>query len=95
VPIYRNGVLVGGIGVSGDGIEQDDMISFLGTNRASLALGGDGIGDAGDMNIGNAAIANRADQIATGQLAANRLRYIQCPQNPFIGSGANMVCDGL
>ena len=29
-PVYRGGVLVGGIGVSGDGIDQDDMIGFLG-----------------------------------------------------------------
>ncbi|HVO81002.1 MAG TPA: heme-binding protein [Terriglobales bacterium] len=27
VPLYRNGVLVGGLGVSGDGVEQDDFVS--------------------------------------------------------------------
>jgi uncharacterized protein GlcG (DUF336 family) len=27
VPLYRNGVLVGGLGVSGDGVEQDDYVS--------------------------------------------------------------------
>lgn len=30
-PLYRNGVLIGAIGVSGDGIEQDDLISASGT----------------------------------------------------------------
>ena len=40
VPIYRNGRLVGGIGVSGDGIDQDDMIAFLGTHNGSLKAGG-------------------------------------------------------
>ena len=30
-PLYRNGVLVGGLGVSGDGVEQDDLVSFAGT----------------------------------------------------------------
>lgn len=30
VPLYKNGVLVGGIGVSGDGIEQDDFVAFTG-----------------------------------------------------------------
>ena len=29
VPIYKGTDLVGGIGVSGDGVDQDDMISFL------------------------------------------------------------------
>ncbi len=30
VPLYRNGVLVGGLGISGDGVDQDDIISFMG-----------------------------------------------------------------
>ena len=28
VPLYKNGQLVGGVGVSGDGIDQDDNVSF-------------------------------------------------------------------
>lgn len=28
VPLYKNGVLVGGIGVSGDGVDQDDLVAF-------------------------------------------------------------------
>ena len=35
VPIYRGSQLVGAIGVSGDGIDQDDMISFLGLTTAA------------------------------------------------------------
>jgi uncharacterized protein (TIGR03437 family) len=31
VPLYKNGVLVGGIGVSGDGIDQDDTIASAGS----------------------------------------------------------------
>ena len=27
LPLYRNGILVGGLGVSGDGVEQDDFVS--------------------------------------------------------------------
>ena len=27
VPLYRNGVMVGGLGVSGDGVEQDDYVT--------------------------------------------------------------------
>lgn len=31
VPLYKNGVLVGGLGVSGDGVEQDDFVSGEGS----------------------------------------------------------------
>jgi uncharacterized protein GlcG (DUF336 family) len=31
-PLYKNGVLVGAIGVSGDGIDQDDLVSAAGAN---------------------------------------------------------------
>src|SRR6266852_7152914 len=37
VPLYRNGVLVGGIGISGDGVDQDDIISAGGGNGFSPA----------------------------------------------------------
>jgi hypothetical protein len=30
MPLYRNGVLVGAIGVSGDGVDQDDLIAAAG-----------------------------------------------------------------
>jgi hypothetical protein len=38
VPLYRNGVLVGGLGVSGDGVEQDDYVAALG-NRKFAKIG--------------------------------------------------------
>lgn len=28
-PLYRNGTLIGGLGVSGDGVDQDDVVTFL------------------------------------------------------------------
>ena len=31
VPLFKNGVLVGGVGVSGDGVDQDDIISTMGS----------------------------------------------------------------
>ena len=34
MPIYRGNQLVGAIGVSGDGIDQDDMVAFLGLANA-------------------------------------------------------------
>ena len=30
LPLYKNGVLVGGLGVSGDGVEQDDFATAAG-----------------------------------------------------------------
>jgi uncharacterized protein GlcG (DUF336 family) len=29
-PLYRNGVLIGGFGVSGDGVDQDDVVTYIG-----------------------------------------------------------------
>lgn len=82
VPIYRDETLVGAIGISGDGVDQDDMIAFLGVHNAGLETGG----------FGNAPMAMRADQLAPQGV---RLRYIQCPQSPFIDSTEDNVCDGL
>jgi uncharacterized protein GlcG (DUF336 family) len=31
-PLYKNGVLVGAIGISGDGVDQDDLIGFVGSS---------------------------------------------------------------
>jgi hypothetical protein len=30
LPLYKNGVLVGGLGVSGDGVDQDDFATAAG-----------------------------------------------------------------
>lgn len=32
-PLYKNGVFVGAVGVSGDGVDQDDIVTFAGTKR--------------------------------------------------------------
>jgi uncharacterized protein GlcG (DUF336 family) len=84
VPIYRGATLVGGIGVSGDGIDQDDMISFLGLHEAGLRLG----------SIGNSDPARRADQIVVPIGSGVRLRYVNCPFAPFLGSSEQNVCQG-
>ena len=81
VPIYRGNTLVGGIGVSGDGVDQDDMISFLGLHNAGQILG----------SINNAPPEIRADQLTPKGV---RLRFINCPQSPFIDSNEQNVCEG-
>jgi len=39
VPLYKNSVLVGAIGISGDGIDQDDLIAAAGANGVSPPAG--------------------------------------------------------
>jgi hypothetical protein len=87
VPIFKRGVLVGALGISGDGVDQDDMVAFLGVNNASVALRG---------RIKNAPKGLRADRvrITRGGSQALRLRYVQCPVAPFIGSDVQTPCKG-
>ncbi|MEP0392258.1 MAG: heme-binding protein [Erythrobacter sp.] len=86
VPIYRNGALIGGIGVSGDGIDQDDMVSFLGLHNAGVRLG----------TISNAPNDIRADRIVVSLGDREvRLRYVNCPFAPFLDDPTQNVCEGL
>ena len=82
VPVYRGSQLIGGIGVSGDGIDQDDMISFLGTHNGGIQVGG---------SFANAPTAIRSDTIVVQGV---RLRYVQCPFAPFLGTTDQNVCQG-
>ncbi len=81
VPIYRGDTLVGGIGISGDGVDQDDMIAFLGLHDAGVELG----------SVNNAPREMRADNITA---KGTRLRYVNCPQAPFNGGQDQEVCNG-
>jgi uncharacterized protein GlcG (DUF336 family) len=85
VPIYRGNTLVGAVGTSGDGIDQDDMISFLG-----LYNGGQNVN-----TIGEAPTAIRSDQIVV-QISAGsvRLRYVNCPVAPLLDTSTQDVCSG-
>lgn len=82
MPIYRGQTIVGGIGVSGDGIDQDDMVAFLGVDRASRVLG---------TGIRLAPKNRRADRLSPN--GAN-LRFVNCPFTPFNGSRDQRVCQG-
>jgi uncharacterized protein GlcG (DUF336 family) len=80
--VYRDRALVGAVGVSGDGVDQDDMIAFLGIQDAANRLGG----------FSQAPSDMRADQL---QPQGARLRYIGCPQGPFLDSTESEPCRGL
>ncbi len=81
-PIYRNGTLVGGIGVSGDGVDQDDMIGFLGLYYAGQILG---------TGVGHAPADRRTNLLSEDGIAPV---YANCPFSPFLNSGAEDVCSG-
>jgi uncharacterized protein GlcG (DUF336 family) len=83
-PIYRGGELIGAIGLSGDGLEQDDFLPFLAIDQVGKELG--------TGSINNAPAAIRADQLNVGGV---NLRYVICPQSPFLDSDEQNVCDGL
>lgn len=76
VPIYRGNILVGAIGISGDGIQQDSLVSYLGVQN-------------GPATLNNAPTNIRADQLSAGGV---RLRYINCPPSPFLNSTVQNVC---
>lgn len=81
-PIYRGNTLIGAIGLSGDGLEQDDFLPFLAVDQIGRELG----------TLGNAPAALRADTLRIGGV---NLRYVICPQSPFLDSNVQQVCDGL
>jgi uncharacterized protein GlcG (DUF336 family) len=85
VPIYRDNRLIGAIGVSGDGIDQDDMTSFLGLHNATASRG---------IAPKNADPSIRADTLLSGQLSQARLRYVNCPSAPFLDTSDQNVCQG-
>jgi uncharacterized protein GlcG (DUF336 family) len=76
VPIYRGNILVGGIGVSGDGIQQDSLVAYLGLEN-------------GPDTLNNAPADIRADQLSAGGVM---LRYINCPPSPFLNSTVQNAC---
>ena len=79
IPLYRGRQLVGGIGVSGDGVDQDDMIALL------------GVSETGQAGLGNAPLDLRSDTLVP---QGSRLRYVACPQAPFLNSNEQDPCNG-
>ncbi len=77
IPIYKNGVLVGAIGSSGDGTEQSDLVAYLAVEQS------------GQAGITNAPKSIRADNLEPFGV---KLRYVLCPFAPFNGSSDQNVC---
>jgi uncharacterized protein GlcG (DUF336 family) len=82
-PLYRGSTMIGGIGISGDGIDQDDMIAFLGVRNAAQ----------NGANIAHAPSSSRIDSRAT--LDGKSARYVNCPFKPFTDSDETNPCEGI
>jgi len=68
VPLYRGDRVIGGLGVSGDGVEQDDYVSVLGS---------DGFHPPDELRVDNSfMVDSRGRQV--------RLPYLKLPRNPEI-----------
>lgn len=77
-PLYVDGVLVGGLGVSGDGVEQDDYVTDGGACGAGPGACVNGC-PSGAADCFAAPAAMRADQILIQRV---RLPYLSFPRNP-------------
>ncbi len=82
-PIFRGSTLVGSLGISGDGIQQDALIAYIG-------IQGDGSIDvAGVPTVNNAPSGIRADTVTVD---GTNLVYITCPVAPFLVSREETPC---
>jgi len=95
-PLYKNGVLVGGIGISGDGVDQDDIIGYAGTAgfRPARSIESDQLTSHDIANFIDTKVAQinamagiSFDISTTGErilkgLAKFRLPYVKFPRNP-------------
>ena len=66
LPVYRSGALIGAVGVSGDGVDQDDMVAFLGLANSGL---------------GNAPAGVRADRLSPQGTGLRYVQCPQSPFN--------------
>jgi uncharacterized protein GlcG (DUF336 family) len=68
VPLYRGDRVIGGLGVSGDGVEQDDYVSLLGS---------EGFHPPDALRVDNSVMTDSHGR-------AVRLPYLKLPRNPEI-----------
>ncbi len=80
-PIYKGDTLVGAIGVSGDGVDQDDMVGYLGVINGAQAAGS-------TMRPFPVSLLKAGQLSNSGKF----LKYVQCPQTPFNNSSEQNVC---
>lgn len=86
VPLYKSGVLVGAIGTSGDGIDQDDMGSFLAAYRTGLTT-------RPRVGLPRTSIRSNRVKFNDGRQTV-ALRFVECPFAPFLDNNTQKACSG-
>lgn len=86
VPLYKSGVLVGAIGTSGDGIDQDDMGSFLAAYRTGLTT-------KPRVTLPKTSIRSNLVKFNDGRQTV-ALRFVECPFAPFLDNNTQKACSG-
>lgn len=99
VPLYKNGVFVGAIGISGDGVDQDDTIAYSGTQgyRPTKAIRSDQLSepavvarlmDRFDFLAANYTLSFNLKKVIRTRLKRGfddvRLPYVKFPRNPDV-----------
>lgn len=99
VPLYKKGKLVGAIGISGDGVDQDDLIAFAGGKHYAppLAIRSDALSEEQtvDFILGkleflgdNYALSRKQRVFSRNRILAGlddiRLPYVKFPRNPEV-----------
>ena len=100
LPLYKNGQLVGAVGVSGDGVDQDDLIAYAGTKgfQPPPQIRSDKLVAADAANFILSRLANieqttplavdptiQANKSLLRGLQEIRLPYTKFPRNPLVG----------
>ena len=98
-PLYKNGKLVGGIGISGDGVDQDDIIGFAGTKgfRPAAEIRSDELPVAANsrflrtkfeelnnMFSLSSGLVSQVRSLLVEGLKGVRLPYVKFPRNPEV-----------
>jgi uncharacterized protein GlcG (DUF336 family) len=99
VPLYKKGKLVGAVGVSGDGVDQDDIIAYNGGKRYQppLAIRSDVIGETNTADFIGGKIQELTNDFGINPIFAFlsqkrvralfdgiRLPYVKFPRNPNV-----------
>jgi uncharacterized protein GlcG (DUF336 family) len=95
VPLYKDGHLVGAVGVSGDGVDQDDLVAYSGAHgfQPATTIRSDALPASNAVSFlisklgiipTNSFDLTKAKELLARALAKVRLPYVKFPRNPGV-----------